>query len=885
MSSSPSLCCSFNGLLLLLISAASAYGQTASLRPLTDRILLLHVDDGYVIHHGPGQSGADDRVVQEALNPSLAQQVATYTLHSPDDPRYAAPLHPLKVGRKSKGTEFAGLCESWGTVPYFQATGCLNTSPDHAKEHWIYLFLPQSLETGKTYQLSTDGLFRRIDNEFTFTYHPQRQHSEAVHVNQIGYVPDAPQKFGYVYAWLGDEGSLDLLPYAGRPFHLIDTLSEAIAFSGTLRFRQHATARETGQANETPNDNFLGAEVYECDFSDFGSPGHYRLYVEGVGSSFPFAIGEDVLREPFHYVMRGMYQNRSGITLEGDFAQERPAPHNVRQTPGFAGKLIYTTTTWCEASNRNASENDKSLWEAGFVGPLTDTWGWYQDAGDWDAYLRHMQVPTNLLFLFEHQQEQFTDGELAIPESGNGHPDILDEARWLLRFYKRLKDELVAKGWGSGGVGGARIMGDLWGGDAAPDGGGRGSWADTTRTWVVSGEEAFTTFWYAGVAAHYAYCLELAGLEDVEGIDWQAEAEAAYDWALAQNSSPESCHNYSLRHLRMYAAASLYKLTGEGLYQVQFINDFRDEGITSDERELWDEQAYGIWQYLSLPEGVSAQLSFSEPMLGAVRSTADFQLLFSSLQNRACRWGGNFWSPMVVGQGTTPLVDEGIMAYFLLRDRDPAKAYEYKRVLHNTADYFLGNNPLNTTWITGLGERSPVGLFHLDSWYSPSGGVRTGIVPYGPWRLEDYAPYGPWRNDWAALTTYPDIRQWPGHERWFDQRLAPRSCEFTLDQTNLFSALLYGALSTQRTSTALASYKQPEAALLKLSPNPAREQLHIDAPGPLGPEAYLVDALGRRQVVAVRNGIISLTGLRPGVYLLSLQDASGLWRSGRFVKR
>jgi endoglucanase len=778
--------------LFVIISSAKG-SDVVEVRPLTNKIIMIHFDDGEIIYHKSGQKSNNDIVKISELNISAATNTGNYKISSPDDINFRSGLPPAGLGRKSKGTEFSSICEGWGEIPYFDAPGCLNTSPDHVKEHWIFLFLSHPMVEGKIYFVST-GRLAKGNNSFKFIYNTKQLRSDAVHVNQIGYVNNAPQKFGYVYAWIGDKGSLDLSGFNGSNFYLTDSSSN-IVYSGKLRFRKNALSQETGQINETPNNNFLGAEVYECDFSSFSKAGSYVLSVEGIGCSFPFSIGADVLRNPFQYVMRGIYQNRSGINLTAPFAQDRPAPHNVKLTPGFAGKLKYTKTTWCEVSESDASSNDKPLWDAGITGDLTETWGWYQDAGDWDGYLTHLKIPTCLMFLYDNFPENFSDGELLIPESGNGHADILDEARWLIRFYKRLRDELTSKGWGTGGVGGARIFGDLWGSDAAPDGSGRGSWQDTTRTWIVSGEDAFTTFWYAGVAAHYAACLKKEGTKDSEGIDWLQEAKSAYTWAMMHAPSNSTCHGFDIRHLRMYAAASLYKMTSDSSYHEQFLADFKSLGISEGDHELTDTKAYGIWQYCMLPEGLLTDKKIYSTAISAIESTATYQLLSPSLEQRACRWGGNFWFPMLVGQATTPMINEGIMGYAFLKNSKPSLAFEYKTVLHNTADYFLGNNPLNMTWITGLGEKYPKGIFHLDSWYSSSGGVRLGIVPYGPWKKDNNGAFGPWRNEWAALTTYPDYNTFPGHERWFDQRTAPLSGEFTIHQTNLSSAFLYGALA------------------------------------------------------------------------------------------
>jgi len=36
---------------------------------------------------------------------------------------------------------------------------------------------------------------------------------------------------------------------------------------------------------------------------------------------------------------------------------------------------------------------------------------------------------------------QFVDGQFNIPESGNGVPDILDEARWELEWMLKMQDK------------------------------------------------------------------------------------------------------------------------------------------------------------------------------------------------------------------------------------------------------------------------------------------------------------------------------------------------------------------------------------------------------------------------------------------------------------
>ncbi|MEM6698861.1 MAG: glycoside hydrolase family 9 protein, partial [Bacteroidota bacterium] len=440
-----------------------------------------------------------------------AIQTVNYQLSSASDVNYTTPQSPRKIGRKSKGTEFANYCEGWQFQDFFGVVGCDNVSPDHTKEHWLYLFLPEPLISGETYQITIDAQISPKQQTFDFTYDEKALKSRAIHINNLGYSTAAELKVGYVYQWLGDEGSLDLNMYDGNAFHLMDLSNNSMVYKGNLRFRKTKFTIETFQEAtfSTPNQNFSAADVYECDFSDFNTPGRYRLFIEGIGASNDFEIACNVFRPAYQACMKNLYENRSGIALEAPYSNRpRPAPHNPMITPGFANKLKFSSTTACEFSDENASEEAKAAWEAGIKGDLTETWGWYQDAGDWDAYHTHMKIPALLMFLYEHFPNT-VDVDLNIPESDNDLPDVLDEARWLIRFYKRLKDETESKNWTSGGVPGSRIFPDLWGDDFGGDDGtiARGSWEDNDRWWVVSGEDPVQTFAYAASAAQFAFLL------------------------------------------------------------------------------------------------------------------------------------------------------------------------------------------------------------------------------------------------------------------------------------------------------------------------------------------------------------------------------------------
>ncbi len=487
--------------------------------------------------------------------------------------------------------------------------------------------------------------------------------------------------------------------------------------------------------------------MYECDFSGFNTPGEYILAVEGIGCSFPFKIQDDIYRLPFYTSIRGLYHNRSGIALEEPYTENtRPAPHNPLVTPGFAGKLKYTTSRFVDWNEENNSASDRPVIEDGILGPV-NTWGWYQDAGDWDGYFSHLKIPAMLMLTWEIAPEKFGDGELNLPEGVNNVPDILDEAGWLIRFYQRTRHEIMDRGYGTGGIG-SRVAPDWFGN--APEG--TPSYLDNGQ-WIISGEDPFTTYFYAGLAAHYQLVLNQLNISD--SINWKAEALEAYEWAekntKAGDANPDNVLGYKLSDFKMYAAATLFRLTGEEKYKSSVLENGSNLSSASviDENQKW-----GAYSLITGTEHQIEDESFMAKVKGAVLATADQK--YSSVERRACRFGGNIYLPMLVGQGTTPRVFEIMMGHFLSKEYAPTRTNNYISAIYTTADYFLGCNPLNMAYITHVGVRYPERVMHIDSWYSESGEMVPGITPYGPWKDDGASPpTGPWDLHWPYKTLYP----------------------------------------------------------------------------------------------------------------------------------
>ena len=239
------------GIIGFVITRATASGLV-EIQPLTDHIVMLHFNDGHVQHHQRGQPRSDEKVIVDPLDVEAAARAASYAVTSPDDPAYREAKAPSSVSRKSKGTDFAWFVDKW------ENGRAVNTRPDHTKEHWLYLGLPTAMQPGRTYTVNT-GPLAKNGREWTLQFDTARARSEAVHVNTLGYVPDTPQKHAYVYHWMGDGGPLDLKPYEGRPFHLVEMGSGSTVFSGQVRFRMGKENQETARVSEN-----VTADVVPC---------------------------------------------------------------------------------------------------------------------------------------------------------------------------------------------------------------------------------------------------------------------------------------------------------------------------------------------------------------------------------------------------------------------------------------------------------------------------------------------------------------------------------------------------------------------------------------------------------------------------------------------
>jgi endoglucanase len=250
--------------------------------------------------------------------------------------------------------------------------------------------MPTPLAEGRTYTIDC-GKLAIQPNVLSFLNATRSTRSLAVHTSQIGYRADDPFKRGYLSVWLGasmEPGSNGVCSYPAKlKFYLLDDATGAAAFTGTVETAKLASDKES-MFKEM---NFNSTDVLRMDFSAFSKAGRYRLYVEGIGCGYPFRIdqGADTWEHAFLVQLRGFYHQRSGIALGPPYTTYiRPRDHH----PDDGVPII--RSTWAASIRAGTQDNVmQGLKDHATDERLTNAWGGYHDAGDWNPRrVSHMRA-------------------------------------------------------------------------------------------------------------------------------------------------------------------------------------------------------------------------------------------------------------------------------------------------------------------------------------------------------------------------------------------------------------------------------------------------------------------------------------------------------------
>ena len=491
----------------------------------------------------------------------------------------------------------------------------------------------------------------------------------AIKVDQVGYPLDGPK--------------VALVSATGKSFELKRSSDGTVVFHGNLSAAQA--------------DVDTGDQVRAADFSGFSKPGNYYIDVAGVGRSWSFAVGKSIYERPYYMAMRGFYGQRCGTAV--DMGPE---------FPGFSHPACHLHGEF-HASSGETGERDN-------VG------GWH-DAGDYGRYEVNSSIATGtLLWAWEIYGSRLKDIQLKIPETGNGTPDILNEARWNLEWMLKMQDD-------DGGVWHKQTSAHFSGfiapqNDTLPSeviGTGAAPYKSTCATADLAAVAAIAARVYKPFDAKFAA---------------QVLGAARRAWAWAQQNPNVTFRNppgvstgeYGDRNCsdeRLWAAAELARTTGEAAFNDYFIQNYAQflHTLDSPPAESWSQVApMGMWTYAlsnqkgTDPKAVEAIRQRTLAAAHAVVERTHANAYRISMKRSDYVWGSN---GIAAGYGM----------YLLIADTFSPEA-GFTDAARDNLHYLLGRNTFSLSWVTQVGENPFQHPHHRPS--GAMGKAWPGLLSGGP---------------------------------------------------------------------------------------------------------------------------------------------------------
>ena len=742
--------------LLLLTATPSSATKVLGLRVIDNHYLMVHFRDGEVHYrdNGTGPSaylghsfseGDDTLVVFGERLKAEAQNAALWQISSPDDKSFVS-TQPLKVWRKSKP---------------------MNTDHTLTSEcdHWLFLQLPQPMKQGCTYEVSIPKGIGADQEKVSVNFDVWNSQSEAIHVNIIGYSPAETIHAADLYQWLGDGGQRDYSSWEGRKVYIYNVKTKKKQNVGTVKFWKSAADAE----QEAGKKALIGTDVWNIDFKAT-TPGRYRLVVEDVGCSMDFDIASDIYFQPYRYSVRGYYYMRLGEPKDPEHVWPVPRQPQFIPETDPKGLTVYKTdlTPW----DKEWRDLHTDVWDEPHFKPVfasifwqhrlpgnpvnTEVKGGHSDAFDWDRHLAHVSNIYDMLLPYILSGGRLSEDNLGIRESGNGIPDIIDEARNEVDFFLSIRD-----------------------GEAYSQG-----VTNPSEDWSVMFQAGCTTMAAWANAANCAIIGEAFRLQGNDSLRqyYTDEAIKAFFFASRQDNlqldDRQDIGSMQLRgrDFRQMAAAYLYNLTGDQQWEKIFAEEAYELSIAN----TWTAAAY-----LTCPQPRHFAERYQQILASVDKLAESYNI--ANMSQRPSRRSANDrrWQ---VSQNLQLVM----LAHYIAKDK--ARKKELEHVMYTEASWAMGRNPGNIVEMTGLGER------HITDCYTTGRNDGAPESHPGQTPFNGTETWSPGHNGGDARVIlkycYPDWNEggWPRQESYFNQRYFWVNGEFTPRETMRGKMALLGYL-------------------------------------------------------------------------------------------
>ena len=234
---------------------------------------------------------------------------------------------------------------------------------------------------------------------------------------------------------MGSGGPVDYREIGLPRFEVIDSQSGKSILQGNAELLRESDQPADHRGLQGRPDgtvaNYAGTPTFGLDFSKVTQPGTYQVTVQGIGTSHPFRIANDVYRSVLDMALEGLDAHRWGedreIKLVDGSTMSRPAavPATNRayaNVPIFETSAVYTNANFADFEPGKLGE-----WKPSGSGVTVV--GGYMDAGDFDRNHNHWVVGYWLLDLALRKSE--TDPQLS--------QRLVEASLWDINFWAKLQ--------------------------------------------------------------------------------------------------------------------------------------------------------------------------------------------------------------------------------------------------------------------------------------------------------------------------------------------------------------------------------------------------------------------------------------------------------------
>lgn len=685
---------------------------------------------------------------------SILSNPKNYTIISNDDPDFKNGINPTNVFRSSNLSHMS--IDSWTS----------------SMDNRMHCFVGLQFKPGKNYKVVLNK--KLLPNGFNLQrgFSIDDTPNPSFKLNQVGYSNLTNKKYIYLSSYLGDGEPIDLSQFTD--FSIKKEDDNTVVFTGIIDF----VSKEDFQGND---------ELYRLDISSFKEEGKFYAYIKGFGRSYPFLNGREASNKVYEIISLGMYCQRSGTEIKksiaGDWA--RPMAHNN----------IYVTK---KNISNPWTENIYTYVPTPPIDPKSDSTQWYDpdgpyefhgghyDAADFDIRLSHVGVAERLLSLYESFPNKFKDNQAKIPETGNGIPDILDEASWSLLAWEYLQDYATdIRGLDGGIPSGVETF-------AHPVAGKMGH-NDPYPFWMKK-VTPYSSF--AGAAVFAQAARVFRDIDKNRAENYLTRAKRAYKYALdhvnekwepltiltkdteIDSVQADSAYNsQELKCMQAWAAGQLFSTTGKKEYLKDFNKSKSYVFSMYDPISLTLDKWIILWPIISTKQSISNRIKTE--VIDLLLSNAEQKLLearsngnngyYSTCSNSG--WFGEA-SPL-----NTRSINSVVRSYMLTKEQ------KYLDAISTSLDFVLGMNPSERSWMTGAGSVYPMNPLNINCINDDVIEPYPGIVIMGP-TISEYS------NDKGDFM-YPDPSKMGLYRKFVDaDAYCVEQCEYTVheDQISLYIA-------------------------------------------------------------------------------------------------